>query len=140
MNKAIAIFTLFLISTAPLVKSEGDPESDYYTAPLKDLKNKLPMDAPIMRQPTSQAIRIPCDSKEYVADLIEREHGEKVLFDASGIIYGIPPGKPPAFARPLSMDFTVYVNQDTGKWSFVGHSNGFACMIIAGTNFVAGGN
>jgi hypothetical protein len=124
------------------IAAMADGHSNQYVEPKAKINNKDKTTPQILipRNQTSLAIRIPCDTTEYIIDFLIKEHNEKVLFDAEGIVYGIPEGRPPAFAQPLKMNFTVYVNQETGKWSFVGHSNGFSCLMTNGDDFVAGGH
>ena len=115
----------------------ADGHSNQYEAPA--MKDKETIEPLIPRSASSLALRMPCDTTEYLVDFLTNEHQEKVLFDAEGRVYAIPDGRPPAFAQPMEMLFTMYVNQETGTWSFVGHLNGFSCLMTNGAKFYAGG-
>ena len=145
-KKILLIITVFVIAsctTTLKVTAEGDPE--LYMEPLapntlsekKDKDNFE--DYAVPRNPTQQSIRIPCDTQEYMTTLLDKEHEEKILFGAKGLIYGIPPGRPPAFAQPMTIDISVYVNQNTGTFTVVGTAGDYSCLIVNGTDFSPGG-
>ena len=144
MIKNLLIFTttLLLVScTASIsVKAQdmsGDPEIYQETLPpappgiLAPEKDKTD----IPRNPSMQAQRIPCDTEEYVINLLTNENNEKKLFSAEGLFYMIPPGRSPQFAQPFKSPVSFYVDQNSGKWTLVVHSNGMACLITNGTQF-----
>jgi len=143
---ASAVF--MVVSCTASISVKADPE--LYLEPsapntLNDKKDKQLADknyaAPpteLPRNPTMQAMRIPCDNTGYVMNLLE-EYGEKKLFDATGLLHMIPPGRPPQFAQPFAAPVSFYVNMDNGKWTMVVSQSGYTCLITNGTDFIAGG-
>jgi len=96
----------------------------------------------VMPRSTSQhTIMVPCDTSQYVKDLVEREFKEKLLFDAEGLVFAIPPGSKIEEASPVKADVSLYVNMQSGRWSLVLKPNDdLWCLLINGAEFVAGGN
>lgn len=148
-NKIFLLVSVFVIASCTAsISVKADPE--LYLEPLApnildDKKDKQLADknyaAPteeLPRNPTMQAMRIPCDNTGYVMSLLE-EYGEKKLFDATGLLYMIPAGRPPQFAQPFAAPVSFYVNMDNGKWTMVVSQSGYTCLITNGTDFIAGG-
>jgi len=143
-NVLIFITTLLITScTASIsVKAQdsiGDPEIYQETLPpappgiLSPEKDKTV----IPRNPTQQAQRIPCDTVDYIVDLVTKQHGEELLFTGNGLFYMIPTGRPPQFAQPVNTPVRFYVDQNSGKWTMIAYSdiNQMGCMVANGTNF-----
>jgi len=145
MFKKVLLATIIFVvaSCTASISVKADPE--IYVEPLepnvispeKD-KNNFE-NYSVTRNPTQQSIRIPCDTEEYLKTLLDKEHGEKLLFEARGLIFGIPPGRPPQFAQPMGIDISVYVNQNTGTFTVAGTAGGYSCLIVNGTDFSPGG-
>ena len=148
-NKIFLLVSVFVIASCTAsISVKADPE--LYLEPLApnildDKKDKQLADknyaAPteeLPRNPTMQAMRIPCDNTGYVMSLLG-EYGEKKLFDATGLLHMIPAGRPPQFAQPFAAPVSFYVNMDNGKWTMVVSQSGYTCLITNGTDFIAGG-
>tara|TARA_R100000541_G_scaffold1705_5_gene6576 strand:+ start:6241 stop:6690 length:450 start_codon:yes stop_codon:yes gene_type:complete len=143
-KKVLLASAVFIVTSCTAsISVKADPE--LYLEPsapntLNDKKDKNYAAPPteLPRNPTQQAMRIPCDNTEYVINLLEG-YGEKKLFDAAGVLYMIPPGRPPQFAQPFTAPVSFYVNMDSGKWSMVVSQSGYTCLITVGTDFIAGG-
>jgi len=148
-NKILLVSAIFIIASCTAsISVKADPE--LYLEPsapntIDDKKDKKladkNYDAPpseIPRNPTQQAMRIPCDNTDYVVNLLE-EYGEKKLFDAAGILHMIPPGRPPQFAQPFAAPVSFYVDMDSGKWTLLVSQSGYTCLITSGNEFIAGG-
>ena len=149
IKKVLLASVVFVIASCTAsISVKADPE--LYLEPLTpnildDKKDKNLADknyaAPpteLPRNPTMQAMRIPCDNTGYTMSLLEG-YGEKKLFDATGLLHMIPPGRPPQFAQPFTTPVSFYVNMDSGKWSMVVSQSGYTCLITVGTDFIAGG-
>jgi len=104
-------------------------------------KDKTPEEAPpgiIPRAPAMHNTVIPCDTKQYVMNLAENTNGEKLLFDADGILFALTPGT--NVPEPRGGQVSFYVNMETGSWSLVIHpSEHISCLVMNGSKFVAGG-
>ena len=93
----------------------------------------------IPRNTHQHLIMVPCDTSAYVQNLIEVENGEKLLFDAEGLVFAIPSGE--RTPEPAKAPASLYVNMESGRWSLVlKPTNRLWCLLVNGSEFVAGGN
>jgi hypothetical protein len=148
-NKIFLLVSVFIVASCTAsISVKADPElyleplapnilDDKKDKPLAD-KNYAAPPTELPRNPTMQAMRIPCDNTGYTMSLLEG-YGEKKLFDATGLLHMIPPGRPPQFAQPFAAPVSFYLNIDNSNWTMVVSQSGYTCLIISGTDFIAGG-
>lgn len=142
MIKTVILLSVVFLSLGT-ISSKGDSELTFKTMQQMNNKDKnatpMPEMPQIERRPGWQALKIPCDSVEYVNRLME-EYEEKKLFDASALILLIPPGRPPQFAQPVSdVSVSFFLNQSNGNWTFSLTQGEYTCIITNGGDFIAGG-